>query len=38
MEEEMDAIPLEVWIAFEAMAAGGLLILRATSSIDAENN
>jgi hypothetical protein len=27
MEEEMDAIPLEVWIAFEAVAAGGLLIL-----------
>jgi hypothetical protein len=23
----MDTIPIEVWIAFEAIAAGGLLIL-----------
>jgi hypothetical protein len=27
MEEEMDTIPLEVWTAFEAIAAGGLIIL-----------
>jgi hypothetical protein len=26
-EEEMDAIPLEVWTAFLAIAAGGFLIL-----------
>jgi hypothetical protein len=26
-EAEMDTIPLEVWTAFTAIAAGGLLIL-----------
>jgi hypothetical protein len=26
-EDEMDAIPLEVWTAFEAIAVGGFLIL-----------
>jgi hypothetical protein len=26
-EEEMDAIPLEVWSAFVAVAAGGLLLV-----------
>ena len=26
-EEEMDAIPLEVWTAFQVIAVGGLLIL-----------
>jgi hypothetical protein len=27
VEEEMDAIPIEVWSAFAAIAAGGLLLL-----------
>jgi hypothetical protein len=36
-EEEMDTIPLEVWTAFEAIAAGALLIL-VGSSIGGENN
>jgi hypothetical protein len=26
-EEEMDAIPLEVWSAFAAIAVGGLLLV-----------